>query len=100
MIALNPIAVALAIVVLLAGVIIVMMRKSSTFSGYGDVAADEVALLECRRQEEREIEARAQHRDAQIALRDRHGIARTQGHVVEDAPPTGARSERPRLVHC
>jgi hypothetical protein len=40
MITLDPKLVMLAVLVLLVGVIIVMMRKSSTFSGYGDVAAD------------------------------------------------------------
>jgi hypothetical protein len=40
MITLDPKLVVLAIVVLAVGAIIVMMRKSSTFSGYTDVAAD------------------------------------------------------------
>jgi hypothetical protein len=40
MITLDPKFVVLAIVVLAVGAIIVMMRKSSTFSGYTDVAAD------------------------------------------------------------
>ena len=37
---LDPIFVVLAVVVVAIGVIIVMVRKSSTFSGYSDVAAD------------------------------------------------------------
>jgi hypothetical protein len=40
MITLDPKFVVLALVVLVIGVIIVMVRKSSTFKGYGDVAAD------------------------------------------------------------
>src|SRR3954469_7456592 len=40
MITLDPKFVALAIIVLVIGAIIVMIRKSSTFSGYTDVAAD------------------------------------------------------------
>ena len=40
MIMLDPKLIALAILVLLVGVIIVMMRRGNTFSGYNDVAAD------------------------------------------------------------
>ena len=40
MITLDPKFIVLAVVVLVIGVIIVMIRKSSTFSGYSDVAAD------------------------------------------------------------